>query len=95
MNAAVATTSLTNGVRALSELKKSWSQVGGLVVPLPDCIINEAPLRFIEIDGVESLVPTALKMLRLAVASLIRLIESDARGALEENWRAYITALTT
>ena len=93
MNAAVATSSLTNGARSFSGLKRYWGIAGGLVVPLPDCIINQAPDKFRNVDGELSLEPTSLRLLRLAVDGLVRMSESGAHRALEENWHASIQVL--
>ena len=93
MNAVVVTGSTTNGSRCLTDLKRAWNACGGLSVPLPDCVINEAPSKFVVDDGIETLEPATLTMVRLAVACLVRIIESGASLALQENWQAYTTAL--
>jgi chromate reductase len=94
MTGAVATASVTNGVRALSDLKRFWTSVGGVVVPLPDVVIQNAAQRFITDDsGADSLDPAALAMLGLSVRSLLRLIESDVSSAIQANWSDYLAVL--
>ncbi len=95
MNVVVATTSLTNGIRSLTDLKRYWTMAGGAVVPIPEYVIQAAASKFVDDDGTETLEPATLKMVRLAVANLIRLIESGVTATFEENWREYIKALTT
>ena len=93
MNAVVATISATNGVRALSDLKRFWNSAGGISVPLPDCVVNLAPSRFVDDDGIDSLEPETLKMVSLGVDCLVRFIESGVSDAVQLNWRSYLKAL--
>jgi chromate reductase len=93
MQAAVATTSPTNGVRALMDLRRFWGQVHGLVVPGPDCVVNQAHTKF-SVDGeVETLDAVSEKMVDLAVRCLLRVVHSGASEALQENWSDYLGVL--
>jgi chromate reductase len=95
MAAAVATMSATNGVRALSDLKRFWSNAGGVTVPLPDVVIQNAAQRFrVASDGTETLDEAGLAMIELSVRCLIRVIESGVSEAVQENWTDYLSVLT-
>ncbi len=95
MTGAVATMSATNGVRALSDLKRYWTSVGGVVVPLPDVVIQDAARRFLsDADGTESLDPSALALVQLSVRCLVRLIETHVSDAACANWTDYLSVIT-
>jgi len=93
MNAAVATISATNGIRSLTDLKRIWANCGGVTVNSFDFVLQSAPAKFIEQDGVETLEPISLKTLRFALDNLERLIEHKAGQAIEANWDAFAESL--
>lgn len=93
MNVAVATISATNGIRSLTDLKRIWANCGGVTVNSFDFVLQSAPAKFIEQDGVETLEPVSLKVLRFAMDNLERLIEHKAGQVLEANWDAYAESL--
>jgi chromate reductase len=89
MNVAVATISATNGIRSLTDLKRIWANCGGVPVHSFDFVLQSAPAKFIEQDGVETLEPVSLKNLRFALENLERLIEHKAGEVIEANWDAF------
>lgn len=89
MNAAVATISATNGIRSLNDLKRIWANCGGVTVNSFDFVLQSAPAKFIDQDGVETLEPVSLKILRFALDNLERLIEHKAGEVVEANWDAF------
>lgn len=89
MNAAVATVSGTNGVRSLTDLKRIWANCGGVTVNSFDFVLNNAPAKFIDHDGVETLEPVSLTTLRFALDNLERLIDHKAGQVIEANWDAF------
>jgi chromate reductase len=93
MNAAVATISATNGIRSLSDLKRIWANCGGVTVNSFDFVLQSAPAKFIDQDGVETLEPASLKILRFALGNLERLIEHKAGEVIEANWDAFVENL--
>lgn len=90
MNVAVATISATNGIRSLNDLKRIWTNCGGVTVSSFDFVLQQAPAKFIEQNGVETLEPVSLKTLRFALENLERLIEHKAGGVVEANWDAFV-----
>lgn len=93
MNAAVATISATNGIRSLSDLKRIWANCGGVTVNSFDFVLQNAPAKFIEQDGIETLEPVSLKTLRFALDNLERLIEHKSGQVVEANWEAFTESL--
>jgi chromate reductase len=94
MNGAVATISATNGIRSLNELKRNWSLCGGFTVTTFDFVLQLAPSKFVEVDGVESLEPLSLRKLRMAIGHLVRAIEGDAGAVVKANWQAFVESLS-
>jgi hypothetical protein len=90
MNCAVATISATNGIRSLNDLKRIWANCGGVTVNSFDFVLQNAPAKFIDEDGVETLEPVSLKILRFALDNLERLIERKAGEVAEANWDAFV-----
>ena len=90
MNAAVATISATNGVRSLNDLKRIWANCGGVTVASFDFVLQNAPAKFLDHDGVETLEPLSLKTLRFALENLERLVEHKAGQVVEANWDAFV-----
>ena len=90
MNAAVATISATSGIRSLNDLKRIWSGCGGFTVTTFDFVLQLAPSKFIEVDGVETLEPLSLDKLRMAIGHLERAIEGDAGAVVLANWLAFV-----
>jgi chromate reductase len=88
MNVAVATMSPANGIRSLSDLKRIWANCGGVPVTTFDFVLQQAPGKFVEENGVETIEPTALGILRFAIDSLVRAIEGDAGALVVSNWAA-------
>ncbi len=93
MNVAVATVSATNGIRSLTDLKRIWANCGGVTVNSFDFVLQNAPGKFIEQGGVETLEPVSLTTLRFALENLERLIEHKAGQVIEANWDAYTASL--
>jgi chromate reductase len=93
MNVAVATISATNGIRSLNDLKRIWTNCGGVTVSSFDFVLQQAPAKFIEQNGVETLEPVSLKTLHFALENLARLIEHKAGGVLEANWDAFVAQI--
>jgi len=89
MNAAVATISGTNGIRSLSDLKRIWANCGGVTVNAFDFVLQNAPAKFIDDHGVETLEPVSLATLRFALANLRRLVEHETGRVTEANWDAF------
>lgn len=90
MNVAVATISATNGIRSLNDLKRIWTSCGGVTVASFDFVLQNAPAKFIDHDGVETLEPLSLKTLRFALENLERLIDHKAGQVMEANWDAFV-----
>jgi NAD(P)H-dependent FMN reductase len=88
MNAAVATNSATNGIRSLSDLKRIWANCGGVPVTTFDFVLQLAQSKFIEQDGIETIEPTSMGVLRFAIDSLARAIEGEAGAVAVANWTA-------
>jgi len=93
MNAAVATISATNGIRSLNDLKRIWANCGGVTVNSFDFVLQGAPAKFVDQDGVETLEPVSLKILHFALDNLERLIEHKAGEVVEANWDAFVENL--
>jgi chromate reductase len=93
MNCAVATISATNGIRSLHDLKRIWAGCGGVTVNSFDFVLQNAPTKFIDQDGLETLEPVSLKILRFALDNLERLIEYKAGQVVEANWDAFVENL--
>jgi chromate reductase len=89
MNAAVATISATNGIRSLNDLKRIWSSCGGFTITTFDFVLQLAPSKFVDVDGVESLEPLSLDKLRMAIGHLVRAIEGNAGDVVTANWVAF------
>jgi hypothetical protein len=53
-------------------------------------VLQNAPAKFINHDGVETLEPLSLKTLRFALENLERLIEHKAGQVVEANWDAFV-----
>ncbi|MBW4030209.1 MAG: NAD(P)H-dependent oxidoreductase [Acidobacteria bacterium] len=94
MNAAVATISPTNETRSLNDLKRIWGNCGGVTVAGFDFVLENAPAKFLDHDGVETLEPQSLATLRFALANLERLIEHQAGQVLEAHGDAFVEQLT-
>lgn len=88
MNAVVATVSPTNGIRALTELKRLWSAVGGAPVTTFDFVVQQANTKFVEQDGKEDLEPFATAGLQSAIDNLVRAIEHNIGASVRANWDA-------
>jgi chromate reductase len=93
MNAAVATVSATNGIRALSDLKRIWSNCGGVSVSTFDFVLQQAPTKFLDEHGAETLEPASLATLRFSIDNLIRAVEADAGAVVTANWDAFVGQL--
>jgi len=92
MNGVVATMSATNGIRSLTDLRRYWSNIGGLSVPGPDCVIVNSYLHVSEVDGVPTLDEETQAQVRLALRVLANVIESGASEAIVANWHATVAA---
>lgn len=92
MNGAVATISPTNGIRSLADLKRIWSNCAGVAVTTFDFVLQQAPAKFVEEHGTETLEPTSLAALRLAIGHLVRAIELDAGALSIANWDAFLAS---
>jgi hypothetical protein len=53
-------------------------------------VLQLAPSKFIEVDGVETLEPLSLEKLRMAIGHLVRAIEGDAGAVVTANWLAFV-----
>jgi chromate reductase len=93
MNAAVASISAANGIRSLNDLKRVWSNCGGFTVTTFDFVLQLAPSKFTEENGVETLEPQSLDKLRMAIGHLVRAIEGDAGAVVTANWQAFVESL--
>jgi len=60
MNAVVATISPTNAIRSLHDLKRIRSNCGGFAVTTFDFVLQFAPSKFAEENGVETFEPPSL-----------------------------------
>jgi chromate reductase len=93
MNAAVATISAANGIRSLNDLKQIWNNCGGFTVTTFDFVLQLAPSKFVEENGVETLEPLSLDKLRMAIGHLVRAIEGDGGAVVRANWHASFVEL--
>jgi chromate reductase len=93
MNAVVATISATNGIRSLNDLKRIWSNCGGFSVTNFDFVLQLVPPKFVEENGEETIEPTSLGALRLAIGHLARAIEGHAGAVVTANWTAFAESL--
>lgn len=93
MNAAVASISAANGIRSLNDLKRIWSSCGGFTVTTFDFVLQLAPSKFVEENGVETLEPLSLDKLRMAIGHLVRAIEGDGGAVVKANWQAFVESL--
>lgn len=93
MNVVVATVSATNGIRSLTDIKRIWAACGGVPVNTLDFVLTQAPSKFVDDDGVESLEPVTLASLHLAIGNLVRLIEANAGEGFIANWDSFVATL--
>ena len=93
MNAVVATGSLVNGIRGLSDLKRTWNNCGGAAVGF-DFVIQQANEKFVTADGIEDLVGPSRATLQFNLDNLVRAIEADYGAVPLANWDAYVRTLS-
>jgi chromate reductase len=93
MNAVVATGSVNNGIRGLTDLKRTWNNCGGAAVGF-DFVLQQAPQKFIETRGVDDLKPATRATLQFNVDNLVRAVEGDFGAVPLANWEAYVRTLS-
>jgi hypothetical protein len=58
-----------------------------------DFVLQLAPSKFVEENGEETIEPTSLAALRLAIGHLVRAIEGKAGAVVTANWVAFVESL--
>ena len=73
----------------MNDLKRIWSSCGGFTITTFDFVLQLAPSKFVEENGVESLEPLSLDKLRMAIGHLVRAIEGNGGDVVKANWVAF------
>lgn len=92
-NAAVATMSPVNGPRALNDIKRIVTGIGGFSATSFDFVLNSAQAKFVGEGQEEVLEPAAMGLLHFSLNALVRAIETDAGSQPLAMWTAFADSM--
>ncbi len=89
MNVGVATGTANNGIRALADRTRVWTNCGGAPVGF-DFVLQRAPTKCLEDNGVETLEPVSRATQQFNIDNLVRSVDGDGGAVARANWDAFV-----
>jgi NAD(P)H-dependent FMN reductase len=92
-NAAVATMSPVNGIRALQDIKRIMTSIGGFSATSFDFVLTAAQTKFVGEGATEELEPVAMNLCHFSIDALVRAIETDAGAQPLAMWTKFANSV--